>query len=174
MSNIDLSDYAGLFIFGLISICALLSYMNYKIDGSGSAGATALLSIVGMWISLGIVKLADFDDATSETAITICAVTLALPLIYSLVEIRGWASRRKTQAIKSRIQVLQTDLNYIESKLNYERKILNLISLLERCNADVGSIEQHQKFSSQKLLIKKADSIKKTIEDLSSQIQSGG
>lgn len=174
MSNIDLSDYAGLFIFGLISACALLSYINYKIDGSGSAGATALLSIVGMWISLGIVKLADFDDATPETVITISVVTLILPLIYSLVEIRGWASKRKTQAIKSRIHDLQKDLNSIESKLNYECKILNLISLFEQCNVDVRCIEQHPKLSSQKMLITKAESIKKTIAELSSQIQSGG
>lgn len=75
MSNIDLSDYAGLFIFGLISACALLSYMNYKIDGSGSAGVTALLSVVGMWISFGIVKLADFDDATPETVLNLCCHT---------------------------------------------------------------------------------------------------
>ena len=163
MSNIDLSDYAGLFIFGLISACALLSYMNYKIDGSGSAGATVLLSIIGMWISLGIVKLAAFDDATPETVITISVVTLILPLIYSLVEIRGWVSKRK-------IHDLQMDLNCVESKLNYECKILDLISLLELCNANVQCIEQHPKLSSQKILICKAEGIKKTIAELSSQI----
>ena len=163
MSNIDLSDYAGLFIFGLISACALLSYMNYKIDGSGSAGATVLLSIIGMLISLGIVKLAAFDDATPETVITISVVTLILPLIYSLVEIRGWVSKRK-------IHDLQMDLNCVESKLNYECKILDLISLLELCNANVQCIEQHPKLSSQKILICKAEGIKKTIAELSSQI----
>lgn len=170
MSSIDLSDYAGLFIFGLISACALLSYMNYKIDGGGSAGATALLSIVGMWISLGIVKLADFDDATPETVITISVVTIILPLIYSLAEIRSWASKRKTQAIKSRIHGLQVDLNCIENKLDYECKILNLISLLELCNANIQCIEQHPKLSAQKILINKAEGIKKTIAELSSQI----
>lgn len=170
MSNIDLSDYAGLFIFGLISACALLSYMNYKIDGSGSAGVTALLSVVGMWISLGIVKLADFDDATPETVLTICVVTLVLPLIYSLVEIRGFVAKRKTQAAMNRLHALQTDLDCIESKLNYESKTLNLISLLEQCNADVCCIEQHPKLSSQKTLINRAEGIRKKIEELSSQL----
>ena len=170
MSNIDLSDYAGLFIFGLISACALLSYMNYKINGSGSAGATVLLSIIGMWISLGIVKLAAFDDATPETVITISVVTLILPLIYSLVEIRGWVSKRKTQAIKRKIHDLQMDLNCVESKLNYECKKLDLISLLELCNANVQCIEQHPKLSSQKILICKAEGIKKTVAEISSQI----
>ena len=95
MSNIDLSNYTGLFIFELISACTLLSYMNYKIDGSGSAGATALLSIIRMWISLVIVKLADFDDITPETVITVSIVTIILPLIYSLTEIRGWHQSTK-------------------------------------------------------------------------------
>ena len=174
MSNIDLSEYAGLIILGLISVCALLSYINYMIDGRGSAGATVLLSGAGIWISLGIVKLAGFDDATPETVITISVVTLIFPLIYSLGEIQVWKSKRKTQAIKRRIHDLQTELNCIESKLNYERKILNLILLFEQCDVDVRCIEQHPKLSSQKMLINKAESIKKTIAELSSQIQLGG
>lgn len=81
-----------------------------------------------MYVEYG---LADFDDATLETVLTISVVTLVLSLIYSLVEIRGWASKRKSQAIKSRIRNLQTDWNCIKIKLNYGRKTLNLILLFE-------------------------------------------
>lgn len=44
MLNADLTAYAGLFILGIIVVCTVLYYLNYKIDGSNSVGVVVLLS----------------------------------------------------------------------------------------------------------------------------------
>ena len=63
MPNVDLSDYAGLLIFGIFIINILLAVAGYKMNGKESAIASGALAVVGMWVGLGIVNLMDFDDA---------------------------------------------------------------------------------------------------------------
>ena len=57
MPNVDLSDYAGLLIFGIFIINILLAVAGYKMNGKESAIASGVLAVVGMWIGLGIVNL---------------------------------------------------------------------------------------------------------------------
>ena len=84
MPNVDLSDYAGLLIFGIFIINILLAVAGYKMNGKESAIASGAWAVVGMWIGLGIVNLMDFDDATPETVITIGICSVLPSSIYIL------------------------------------------------------------------------------------------
>lgn len=50
MPNVDLSDYAGLLIFGIFIINILLAVAGYKMNGKESAIASGALAVVGMWV----------------------------------------------------------------------------------------------------------------------------
>ena len=97
MLNADLTAYAGLFILGIIVVCTVLYYLNYKIDGSNSVGVVVLLSFWGLFLSLGIVHIADFPDATPATVLTISICTIIFPLIYSISKLRGWVTQQKEE-----------------------------------------------------------------------------
>ena len=106
MLNTDLTAYAGLFILGIIIVCAVLYYLNYKIDGSNSAGVVVLLAFFGLLLSLGIVHIADFPDATPATVLTISICTIIFPLLYSISEIRGWIAQQKEEGEESNMRLL--------------------------------------------------------------------
>ena len=106
MLNTDLTAYAGLFILGIIIVCTFLYYLNYKIDGNNSAGVVVLLAFFGLLLSLGIVHIADFPDATPATVLTISVCTITFPLLYSISEIRGWIAQQKGKGSESNIHLL--------------------------------------------------------------------
>lgn len=106
MLNADLTAYAGLFILGIIVVCTVLYYLNYKIDGSNSVGVVVLLSFWGLFLSLGIVHIADFPDATPATVLTISICTIIFPLIYSISKLRGWVTQQKEEGSESNIHLL--------------------------------------------------------------------
>ena len=170
MSKIDISDNAGLFIFGIVFICAILAFLNYKNDGRDGAIAIFLWAFVGMWISIGIINLANFDDATPEVVITTYIGAIGFPLIYTMLQTTRWISLRRIRKLKNKICNLQKELEDIESKLYREKNVLNLIKLLRNCCGDVDCFEQHPKLSSQKMLSDKADKLREKIEEISSKI----
>lgn len=90
MHNVDLSYYAGLFIFGIFTINILLAVAGYKMKGKESAIASEVLAVIGMWIGLGIVKVMDFDNATPETVITLGIFLVLLSSIYILYVFSNW------------------------------------------------------------------------------------
>lgn len=106
-------DYAFLLICGIIAICVVLSYLSYKIDGSGSAIIAAGLSIGGAWISIGVVNVADFNDGSPETILTICIGTVTLPLIYNFFIFSQRASQKKRQKENYRLAEVGRKVNAI-------------------------------------------------------------
>lgn len=113
MSNVDLSDYAGLLIFGIFTINILLAVAGYKINGKESAITSGVLAVIGMWIGLGIVNLMDFDDATPETVITIGISSVLLSSIYILCVISNWLKNANLK-------------NFIKKKMPIEKKSQSL------------------------------------------------
>lgn len=174
MSNIDLSDYAGLIIVSIVAICAALAYFNYKVEGGSGAGITAMLAVIGGWISIGIVNMADFEDATPETVITISIGVLLLPLLYSAAEFREWKARQKVKRIQDKMLHLQNELKSIEEKINHEQTLIHFVELLKKCNEDVSCFENHPQLSNQRELLSSAEKIKQEIRSLSYELQSGG
>ena len=80
----DLSNFAGIYILCIIGGGGLLAWGGYKMQGASGAGCSALLTVVGMWISIIIVDLNAFDDASLETVSTIliCSPILSINIIY--------------------------------------------------------------------------------------------
>lgn len=174
MSTLDLSAYAGLIIVSIVAICAALAYFNYKVEGGSGASITAMLAVIGTWISIGIVNMADFDDATPETAITISIGVLLLPLLYSAAEFREWKARQKVKRIHDKMLHLQNELKSIEEKINHEQPLIHFVDLLKKCDEDMSCFENHPQLTNQRELLSSAEKIKQEIRSLSYELQSGG
>lgn len=106
MLDTDLTAYAGLFILGLIGICAALYYLNYKIKDRNSAMAVVGLSILGCFLSFVIIHIADFPDATPATVLTISICTIIFPLLYSFSMLRRWIAQKKEEGTESNMRQL--------------------------------------------------------------------
>lgn len=155
-------------------MCAALAYFNYKVEGGSGAGITAMLAVIGGWLSIGIVNMADFDDATPETVVIISVGVLLLPLLYSATEFREWKARQKEQRIQVKMLYLQNELKSIEEKINHKQILIHLVDLLKKCNEDARCFENHPQLSNQRELLSSAEKIKQEMQSLSYELQSGG
>ena len=140
----DLSSFAGIFILFILGGGILLGYSGYKMQGSAGAGASALLAILGLWVSLGIIKLCDFDDATPETVFTIMFFTLSPPSIYNISLFSKWKINKKNEKIREKIQCCENEIKSLEKDLNYLHTIFNLIILIKSCGGDLRDIENNK------------------------------
>ena len=142
----DLSDFAGLFIFCIIGGGIFLGYSGYKMQGRFGAGSSAALAIIGMWIALGIIKACDFDDGSSETVFTIMFCTLIPPSIYNLSLYSKWKTDKKNEEIRRKIQCCEQEIKSLEKELDYRSTIFNLITLIKKCGGDLCEIENNKEF----------------------------
>lgn len=82
MTSVDLSNYSGFFILGIIILATAFINIAYKFDGKTGAGISLMATILGCFLSIGIAKLLNFADATPEMVVTVCVGTIGLNLIY--------------------------------------------------------------------------------------------
>lgn len=142
----DLSNFAGIYILCIIGGGGLLALGGYKMQGASGAGCSVLLSVVGMWISLIIVELNAFDDASIETVSTILLCSPILSIIYNLSLFPKWKINKKNEIIREKIQCFEKEINSLEKELDYCHTIVNLIGLIKKCGGDLCEIENNKEF----------------------------
>lgn len=142
----DLSNFAGIYILCIIGGGGLLAWGGYKMQGASGAGCSVLLSVVGMWISLIVVELNAFDDASLETVSTILLCSPMLSIIYNLSLFPKWKINKKNEKIREKIQCFEKEINSLEKELDYRHTIVNLIGLIKKCGGDLREIEKNKEF----------------------------
>lgn len=95
--QMDLTNYAPLFLFIMFGAIILFGIIAYKVSGKEGAITTAVLGFIGIWISLGIVKICGFQDASPETVITLIIGTDSFPAIYALYSFNKYIILKKEQ-----------------------------------------------------------------------------
>jgi hypothetical protein len=143
---LDLSNFAGIYILCIIGGGGLLAWGGYKMQGASGAGCSVLLSVVGMWISLIIVELNAFDDASIETVSTILLCSPMLSIIYNLSLFPKWKITKRNEKIREKIQCFEKEINSLEKELKYCHTIVNLIGLIKKCGGDLREIENNKEF----------------------------
>ena len=142
----DLSNFAGIYILCIIGGGGLLAWGGYKMQGASGAGCSALLTVVGMWISIIIVDLNAFDDASLETVSTILICSPILSIIYNLSLFSKWRINKKNQKIREKLQSIEKEIKSLEKELDYRQTIFNLIILIKTCGGDFREIESNKEF----------------------------
>lgn len=170
MSNVDLSDYAGLLIFGIFTINILLAVAGYKINGKESAITSGVLAVIGMWIGLGIVNLMDFDDATPETVITIGISSVLLSSIYILCVISNWLKKRKLEKLHQKENAYREEIAKLEQEISERKTIFHLIQLINCCGCETAYFENHRELSDMNRITNDINTKKAQLKDISSQI----
>lgn len=173
MPNVDLSDYAGLLIFGIFIINILLAVVGYKMNGKESAIASGALAVVGMWIGLGIVKLMDFDDATPETVITIGICSVLPSCVYILFAFSSWLQKRKLEKLRQKENAYREELARLEQEISDRKTIFHLIQLINRCGCETEYFENHRELSDMNSITNAINMKKTQLKDISSQIMVG-
>ena len=147
MPNVDLSDYAGLFIFGIFTINILLAVAGYKMNGKESAIASGVLAVIGMWSGLGIVKVMDFDDATPETVITLGIFSVLLSTIYILCVFSNWLKKSKLEKLQQKEKAYREEISRLEQEISERKNIFRLIQLINCCGCETAYFEKHSELS---------------------------
>lgn len=173
MPNVDLSDYAGLFIFGIFAINILLAGAGYKMNGKESAIISGALAVIGMWIGLGIVNLMDFDDATPETVITIGIFSVLLSSIYILYVISNWLKKRKLEKLHQKENAYREEIARLEQEISERKTIFHLIQLINCCGCETAYFENHRELSDMNRITNDINMKKAQLKDISSQIMVG-
>ena len=174
MPDVDLSNYAGSLVFGILVIGTFLAFLGYKLHGSIGAGVSIFLTIVGMFVSLGIVNTMKFEDASMETVLTIPICTLLPPTIYSIYLISKWAENKRNDKLRQKIYNCQQELSELEKQLNHRNALLNFITLIKSCDGDMTDVEQRVELLNAKNITDAIKNKKNKIQRLSSEIQYGG
>ena len=173
MSNVDLSDYAGLLIFGIFTVNILLAVAGYKMNGKESAITSGVLAVVGMWIGLGIVNLMDFDDATPETVITIGIFSVSPSIIYILCVISNWLKKRKLDKLHQKENAYREEIARLEQEISERKTMLHLIQLINHCGCETAYFENHRELSDMNRITNDINMKKAQLREISSQIMVG-
>jgi hypothetical protein len=173
MPGVDLSDYAGLFIFGIFAINVVIAVLGYKMNGKESAIASGTLAFLGMWIGLGIVKTMDFDDATPETVITIGVFSTLFSIIYIIYVFTKWLDKRKLLKLQQKQNYYQNELEKLEQEIVDRNHIYHLIQLINCCGCNTVYFEKHNELSDMSRITDEIKKKKAQLNDISSQIMAG-
>ena len=173
MPNVDLSDYAGLLIFGIIIIKILLAVAGYKMNGEGSAIVSGALAVVGMWVGLGLVNLMDFNDATPETVITIGICSVLPSSVYILFDFSTWLQKRKFEKLRQKENAYREEISRLEQEISDRKTIFHLIQLINRCGCETVYFENHRELSDMNRITNDINMKKAQLKDISSQIMVG-
>lgn len=171
MPNVDLSDYAGLLIFGIFILNILLAVAGYKMNGKESAIASGAL--VGMWVGLGIVNLMDFNDATPETVITIGICSVLPSSVYILFAFSTWLQKRKLEKLRQKENAYREEISRLEQEISDRKTIFHLIQLINRCGCETVYFENHRELSDMNRIRNDINMKKAQLKDISSQIMVG-
>lgn len=169
MPDVDLSNYAGLFMFGIFSINIVLALWGYKMNGIESAIASGALAVIGMWIGLGIVNAMDFDDATPETVLTIGVFSILFSSIYTTYVFTKWLSEQKVLKIQQKLNGYQNELINLQKSMGERSSILHLIQLIKCCGCDTIFFEKHGELADMSRINDAIEKKKVQINDVSSQ-----
>lgn len=170
MTHIDLSNYSGLFILGIIILSATFIYMAYKFDGKAGVGISLLATILGCFLSIGIVKSLNFEDATPETVVTVCVGTIGLNLIYISIRLFQFMKIKYKDQLKKEINILYHEISDLEKQIEQKKSVLNLIQLLEMCGGTMENIEQLDQLIDVRIIQNKINSNNKIIQYLSNKL----
>lgn len=173
MPDVDLSDYAGLFILGIIITNIVWVVVGYKMNGKESAIASGALAVLGMWIGLGIVKVMDFDDATPETVLTIGIFSVLFSSIYTLYVFSKLLSKRKLEKLQQKESAYRDEIARLEQDISERKSIFHLIQLINRCGCETAYFEKHSELSDMSRINDDINMKKAQLKDISSQIMAG-
>lgn len=173
MPNVDLSDYAGLFVFGIFTINILFAIAGYEMNGKESAIISGVLAVVGMWIGLGIVNLMGFNDVTPETVITIGIFPVLLSSIYILFDFFNWLKKRKLEKLHQNENAYREEIARLEQKISERKTIFLLIQLINCCGCETAYFENHRELSDMNHITNNINMKKAQLKDISLQIMVG-
>ena len=177
MPNVDLSEFAGLLIISIIGICIFSIYLGKKASISQSYILPIVITLIGLAISGGIGKSADFDDGSPEVYITTIVCTVLPHIVYELFLLSAIIKEKRLNKINCRITEEQQRLNELHSLSKSRKDILKFLDLVELCGGNLASVRNHDRVSSDLDLLIKEKHIKANIDKLQirySSIKNGG
>jgi len=141
MANSVLGDYAMLFLIGIFAYVVFSACWCYSVDGSAGAFLSILLSIVGMWLSLHVVNLFDFQNASLETVLTTIFGTFLLPTIYNIRLARKCIMEERNSKIDIQPESYKQKMEWPNNQLDGRDRVQRLLLLLKYCNEDVTGMK---------------------------------
>lgn len=145
MPNADLTNYAGLIILCIIIAVALLSCLGHRLYPNIGAAVSIVSAIVGCFVSMGIVNVAGFEDASLESVLTISIGTFLLPVLYNIIVLINWYKGKRKDRLQKKITMYLQEKNELEKAIKHNHAIVNLLTLLKCCGGDTENIEQHER-----------------------------
>lgn len=170
MTSVDLSNYSGFFILGIIILAIAFINIAYKFDGKAGAGISLMATILGAFLSIGVANSLEFADATPEMVVTVCAGTIGLPLIYISIRLFQYMRIKYKDKLKKEINILSQEISELEKQIERKKSVLNLIKLLKICGGTIENIEHLDQIIDVRIIQKKIKIKNKKIQRLSNKL----
>lgn len=168
----DLTDYALLVLLGIFVINMVLIILGYKMKGKEAAALIGALATIGLWVGLGIVKIMDYDDGSSEIVSTVGLFSIIFSSMYAIYVFIDWLDMRKLQKLQQKQNDYQRELEKLEQEFVDRNHIYQLIQLLTCCGCDTTYFEKLKGLSDMGRITEEIKQKKAQLNVISLQINS--